>query len=86
LTTRMEANQPTPIENATLKILRELDSAITLHCRGERVSGQHGTTEREFRRILALYFHDKSISDWGASLGIPDISDPADRRKLGGKS
>jgi hypothetical protein len=85
LTTRMEANQPTPIENATMKILRELDSAITLHYRGERVSGKHGTTEREFRRILALYFHDKSISDWCASLGIPDISDPADRRKLGGK-
>jgi hypothetical protein len=75
----MEANQATRIENATMKILRELDSAITLHSRGERVSGQHGTTEREFRRILALYFHDKSISDWCANFGIPDINDPADR-------
>jgi hypothetical protein len=56
----------------------DLDAAMTVHFRGERVSGQHGTTEREFRRILALYFHDKSISDWCANLGIPDLSEAAD--------
>jgi hypothetical protein len=33
---------------------------------------------------LALYFHDKSISGWCADLGIPEISDLADWRKLGG--
>jgi hypothetical protein len=67
-----------------MKILRELDAAITLNHRGERVGRQHGTTEREFRRILELYFRDVSISNWCANLGIPEISDRADWRKLGG--
>jgi hypothetical protein len=34
LIAHMEANQATLIENATMKILRELDSAITLHYGG----------------------------------------------------
>ena len=72
MTTRTEANPPTPIERATIDVVRSIDAHARLAYKEENVLSQRGTTEQEFRRILALYFHDKSLADWCHDLGIPN--------------
>jgi hypothetical protein len=78
VTHRTEANPPTRIEKATMDTVTKLSQDISVSYHTNRVQEQHGTTEPEFRRILALYFHDKSIADWCRDLGIQDATDPAD--------
>lgn len=80
MTSRTEAYQPTPIEQATKRALEMFSEAVSVTYKVYRVQSQHGTTEAEFRRILALYLHDKSLTDWCADLQIEDASDPGERR------
>jgi hypothetical protein len=76
MTNRTEAYQPTAIEMATQRTLEMLTQAVTVTYKTQRVEQQQGTTEAEFRRILALYFFDKTIADWCHDLGIQDATDP----------
>jgi len=78
MTSRTEANQPTPIERATRDVAQSIAHNAHHFYREHRVDLQHGTTEPEFKRILALYFHDRSLADWSQDLGIPDATDPHD--------
>jgi hypothetical protein len=78
VTKRTEANLPTPIEIATRNVLESIRHNAQHFYRENEVRRHHETTEIEFLRILALYFHDKSIADWCNDLDIPDATDPAD--------
>jgi len=78
MTHRTEANPPTPIEQATFDVLQSLSVAIIQAHKARNVESLQRMTEPQFRRILALYFHDKSIADWCRDLGIPDATDPHD--------
>jgi hypothetical protein len=80
MTQRTEANPPTPNEKDSATVLVLLGGTISATYKHCNVQSQHGTTEQEFRRILALYFHGKSIRDWCKDLGIPDATDPMDHR------
>lgn len=78
MTHRTELNPPTPIELATEIVVRNIEAtATTAHANGE--VGKHFTLA-QFKRILALYFADKSVADWCRDLGIPDASDTEKRR------
>ncbi len=79
MTHRTEANQPTPIEQATEDILRMLSAAISRCHEVKRVAQRQGVSEPQFRRLLALYFHDKTIADWCRDFGIEDATDPSDK-------
>ena len=78
MTHRTELNPQTPIENATNRVIKELNDTITSAYIAFHINSQHQTSETEYRRILALYFHDKSLMDWCHDLGIQDATDPAD--------
>jgi hypothetical protein len=78
VTHRTDSNQASPIELATQDVLTILSASIRQQYTAHQVDRQHGTTEAEFRRILALYFHDKSLADWCHDLGIQDVGDRRD--------
>lgn len=76
----------TPIEKASERVLQELSKIVTMAYVAFEVRRQHGTTEHEFRRILVLYFHDKTIADWSHDLAIEDATDPHDKPSHGGQN
>jgi len=79
MTRRTEANPPAPIERAVLNVIGELDAAIRTHYREEGLQTNSAITEPEFRRIIALHFHDRTLTEWCRIFGIPDATDPEDR-------
>ncbi len=85
MTERTDSNSMTPIEKATVRVLQELSKTVSMAYIAFEVGRQHGTTEPEFRRIIALYFHDKTITDWCHDLAIADATDPADKPSHGGE-
>jgi hypothetical protein len=86
MTHRTEANPPTPIERAIADILESIGRNAAHFQREHNVAKLQGIPEPEFRRILALYFHDKSLAEWCRDLGIPDATDPEDKPSHGGEA
>jgi hypothetical protein len=89
MTHRTEAPKPTPIEQATQDVLAHIRvNAAQAHQARNLNNPAKGFsfTQGEFLRILALYFHDKSLADWCRDLGIPDASDPRDKPSHGGEA
>jgi len=84
MTQRTEGNPPTPIETATEKVLNALSATITKEHKAHGLEHNQRTSEKDFRRILALYFHDKTLQDWCRDLGIQDATDPAHKPSHGG--
>jgi len=84
MTHRTEHHQPTPVENATRDVLAVLSAAITAQHQHHGIARMN-IPEKEFRRILALYFHNKSIADWCHDLSIADATDPDDKPSRGGE-
>jgi hypothetical protein len=80
MTHRTEMNQPTPIENATRGILLDLSDMLHEHYSMSGVGAIQHIPEDEFRRIIALYFYNKSISDWCQDLHVQDATDPTERK------
>jgi hypothetical protein len=79
MTNRTEANPPTTVEIATAEVMDLLSSAITTaHQKHNLNHAARGIsfTEAEFRKIIALYLHDKSIGEWASNLGIPNPEKP----------
>jgi hypothetical protein len=76
VTHRTEANPPSPIEIATRDVLESIKNTATLYYSEHGVGAKQGATLPQFLRIVALYFHDKSLADWCHDLGIPDATDP----------
>jgi hypothetical protein len=65
MTNRTE-HEYSPIEKATHDVLAEFDQAVRDAYRRHKPA----IPEKEFRRILTLYFHDKSMSEWADLLGV----------------
>jgi len=79
VTLRTEHQQATPVEIATQEVLSTVSAAITvMHSQNKLTERQH-ITEKEFRRILALYFEQKTLADWCHDFEIPDATDPHDK-------
>jgi hypothetical protein len=79
VTARTEANPPTPVELAAAAVTESMNAAATAHYAQHQVGLLQHIPEQAFRRILALYFHDKSLADWCRDLHIPDATDPHDK-------
>jgi hypothetical protein len=89
MTHRTEANPPTPIELATSDVVRLMEASVHtafLSYHLDKPNKGFTYTEPEFRRMLALYFHGKSIAEWCRDLHIPDATDPTDKPDHGGES
>ena len=85
MTHRTDTNPPTRIETATAATLNAMCDAAALNYREHGLEIQR-IDEPGFRRILALYFHHKTLADWCRDLGIPDATDPADKPTHGGEA
>ena len=79
MTSRTEANKPSPIETATAAVLDTINAAISMHHVEHAVAEKQRIGEAEFRRILVLYFEQMTLRDWCEVLHIPDATDPNDR-------
>ena len=71
MTQRTENPPPSPIEQATMDTMHDLNSAITHEHRASAVP----VTEKEFRRIIAGYFERQSLREWHELLGIEPPKD-----------
>jgi hypothetical protein len=89
MTHRTEAPTPSPIERATADVLESIrHNAIHFHRERGLANPAKGFsfTEADFLRVLALYFHDKTLAEWCRDLGIPDATDPDDKPSHGGEA
>jgi len=59
-------HEQSAIEKATLDVVYDVNSAITLHHKLNHVP----VPEKEFRRIIAGYFERQTIREWQELLGI----------------
>ena len=79
MTHRTEGSKQTPIEQATMDTVLSIGQNAVHFYREYQVERQNNMTRGQFLRILALYLHDKSLTDWCLDLGIPDAADPSDK-------
>jgi hypothetical protein len=79
MTHRTELNVPTRIEVATRQILQDLTEAVHQRYAVCGVGAAHRMQEDEFRRIIAFFFFNKSLTDWCHDLSIVDATDPTER-------
>jgi hypothetical protein len=81
MTHRTEANPPTPVERATQDVLESIIPNARHFHREHALAELQQIDEPGFRRILALYFFNKSLGDWCHDLGIPDATHPPERNE-----
>ena len=89
MTILTEGTDITPLERATEAVTTGLSDLITIsHIEHKLAAPRNGVafTEQQFRRLLALYFHDRTVQQWCQILGIPDASDPEDKPDHGGEA
>ena len=86
MTNRTEGNPPTAVERATQDVIESINSNARHFHHEHAVQIHQHIDEASFRRILALYFHNKSLADWCHDLGIPDATDPSDKPNYGGEA
>ena len=72
---------PTRVERATEAVLLQLSAAIRASFISYGVSQQQGMNEDAFRRVLALYFTDRTLAEWCTILGIADATTSATQQR-----
>jgi len=86
MTHRTEHAQPTPVEIATREVLQSIPNIARSYFIEHQIAARQRIPEKEFLRILALYFEQKTLADWCHDFGIPDASDPSDKPSHGGEA
>ena len=74
MTHRTDNAAKSPIENATEDVVIHLNDAITHAFKSNALP----IDEKQFRRIIALYFERQTISEWCNMLGIEPTQDDID--------
>ena len=78
MTCRAEQEPLSPVEKATAEVIAAINEAIRVSHIQQAVREKQHIGEKEFRRIIALYFTHLTVHEWCDRLGIPDASDPDD--------
>jgi len=74
MTHRTDNAAKSPIEHATEEVVTQLNASISVAFRMHPLP----VNERQFRRIIALYFERQTITEWCHMLGIEPTSDDID--------